>query len=58
MQHQRRCFPHADSADFAEALNVSGIPHFLVYDKQGRLLVYDAPRPSSPDALTLLQGLK
>ena len=49
---------HDATGRLAEALNVSGIPHFLVYDKQGRLLVYDAPRPSSPDALTLLQGLK
>lgn len=49
---------HDANGRLAEALNVSGIPHFLVYDKQGRLLVYDAPRPSSPDALTLLQGLK
>lgn len=49
---------HDATGRLAEALNVSGIPHFLVYDKQGRLLVYDAPRPSSTDALTLLQGLK
>lgn len=49
---------HDANSRLAETLNVSGIPHFLVYDKQGRLLVYDAPRPSSPEALTLLQGLK
>lgn len=49
---------HDANGRLAEALNVSGIPHFLVYDKQGRLLVYDAPRPSSPEALMLLKGLK
>ena len=49
---------HDANGRLAEALNVSGIPHFLVYDKQGRLLVYDAPRPSSTEALTLLKGLK
>lgn len=49
---------HDATGRLAEALNVSGIPHFLVYDKQGRLLVYDAPRPSSPEALMLLKGLK
>lgn len=49
---------HDATGRLAEALNVSGIPHFLVYDKQGRLLVYDAPRPSSTEALTLLKGLK
>jgi thiol-disulfide isomerase/thioredoxin len=49
---------HDSNGRLAEALNVKGIPHFLVYDKQGRLLVYDAPRPSSTEALTLLKGLK
>lgn len=49
---------HDATGRLAEALNVSGIPHFLVYDRQGRLLVYDAPRPSSPEALMLLKGLK
>lgn len=42
-----------------DKLNVSGIPHFLIYDKNGKLLIYDAPRPSSGDKLkNLLQGLK
>lgn len=29
----------------ADALNVKGIPHFLIYGRDGRLLVYDAPSP-------------
>ncbi len=42
-----------------DKLNVSGIPHFLIYDKEGNLHTYDAPRPSSGDALkNLLEGLK
>ncbi len=42
-----------------EALNVSGIPHFLIYDKEGRLYEYKAPRPSSGEALKqLLENLR
>lgn len=42
-----------------DKLNVSGIPHFLIYDKEGHMLVYDAPRPSTGDQLkNLLEGLK
>lgn len=29
-----------------EALNVRGIPFFLIYDKEGKLYRYNAPRPS------------
>ena len=31
----------------ASLLKVQGIPRFLIYDKEGRLLNPDAPRPSS-----------
>lgn len=42
-----------------DKLNVSSIPHFLIYDREGRLLVYDAPRPSSGNSIrSLLNGLK
>lgn len=33
------------------ALNVKGIPFFLIYDKEGKLHTYKAMRPSSGDAL-------
>lgn len=35
----------------ASALNVQGIPHFLIYDKEGKLHTYKAMRPSSGDAI-------
>ncbi len=42
-----------------DRLNVSGIPHFLIYDREGLLHIYDAPRPSSGSALrTILEGLE
>lgn len=41
----------------AEALKVRGIPFFVIYDKEGRLYMSDAPRPSNPDLKGLLEGL-
>lgn len=41
-----------------EALNVRGIPFFLIYDTQGNLYRYNAPRPSDPSLKPLLQQLK
>ena len=32
-------------------LNINSIPFFLIYDKEGKLLLYGAPRPSSGDKL-------
>jgi len=42
----------------AEALNVSSIPHFVIYDKEGKLYNGNAPRPSDPSLKTLLESLK
>lgn len=33
------------------ALNIQGIPHFLIYDKEGKLHTYKALRPSSGEEL-------
>lgn len=41
----------------AEQLNVKGIPFFLIYDKEGKLYQYNAPRPSDPMLKELLLGL-
>ncbi|MCQ2067183.1 MAG: TlpA family protein disulfide reductase [Bacteroidaceae bacterium] len=42
-----------------DRLNVSGIPHFLIYDREGLLHTYDAPRPSSGSALrSILESLE
>lgn len=38
-------------------LNVRGIPHFLIYDPEGNLHTYNAPRPSSSQILPLLRSL-
>ena len=41
-----------------ESLNVSGVPFFIIYDKEGRLYKYNAYRPSDPRLKPLLEGLK
>ncbi len=41
-----------------EALNVRGIPRFLIYDKEGRLYRGNAPRPSDPALKELLESLR
>ena len=38
---------HDEGGKLANALNVKGIPLFLIYDKEGKLYHYNAPRPSS-----------
>lgn len=42
---------------FAEMLNVKGIPHFLIYGKDGRLLEYKTLRPSNPAIVKKLESL-
>jgi thiol-disulfide isomerase/thioredoxin len=37
--------------------NISGIPRFLLFDKQGNIVSTDAPRPSSPEIIPLLTRL-
>lgn len=50
---------HDSEGTLGNALNVKGIPFFLIYDKEGKLYMYNAPRPSMGFALKeLLEGLK
>ena len=39
-----------------KSLNVSGIPRFVLYSPEGRLINIDAPRPSSPQIRPLLNN--
>lgn len=42
-----------------DALGITGIPHFAIYDKEGKLLVFNAARPSSGSELKdYLESLK
>jgi thiol-disulfide isomerase/thioredoxin len=50
---------HDNNEMLGKALNISGIPFFAIYDKDGNLYQYNAPRPSSGSVLkSLLEDLK
>ncbi len=46
----------ADSG-FDKIMNIRGIPHFILYDNEGKLLLYNAPRPSSKEIRTIFDNL-
>lgn len=46
------------SGQLSKALNVGGIPFFLIYDKEGKLYRYNAYRPSDTRLKLLLESLK
>lgn len=54
--HGNQCLDAVNA--IGNALNVQGIPRFLIYDKEGRLYNGNAPRPSSSEVLELLESLK
>ena len=39
-------------------LSIPGVPYFLIYDKEGKLLEYRAPRASNPQTKAKLESLK
>lgn len=39
----------------AQDYKIKGIPRFMVFDKQGRVVSVDAPRPSSPELKEMLE---
>jgi thiol-disulfide isomerase/thioredoxin len=41
--------------EFSQYYKVNAIPRFLVFDKQGKIVTVDSPRPSNPELKTLLQ---
>ncbi len=44
-------------SDIAKLYQIKGIPRFLLFDKQGNVVSLNAPRPSSPELLPLLNKL-
>lgn len=41
--------------DMSKYYNISGIPRFMVFDQQGKIVNADAPRPSVPELKQLLE---
>lgn len=42
---------------FAKQLNITGIPHYLIYDPEGKLLVFQTDMPDNPKLKTLIDAL-
>lgn len=45
------------SAALTQKLNISGIPHYLIYSPEGKLLIYKADMPDSPKLKQTIDGL-
>lgn len=41
--------PDNFNSSFAKEYHISGIPRFMMFDKEGRIININAPRPSSPE---------
>ena len=47
--------PYTETA-CAKAYNINGIPRFMAFDKKGRIIDVNAPRPSDPNINSFLQS--
>ncbi len=45
------------NSEFVKAYNITGIPRFILIDKEGNILDADAPRPSDPKLKEVLNSL-
>lgn len=43
--------------DLAQYYKITGIPRFMVFDRQGNIVTVDAPRPSNPQLKSLLEKI-
>ncbi|TXH23012.1 MAG: TlpA family protein disulfide reductase [Chitinophagaceae bacterium] len=46
------------ASGFEKMMNVQGIPHFILYDSDGKLLHYKAPRPGTQEIRNIFNSLK
>jgi thiol-disulfide isomerase/thioredoxin len=44
-------------SDFVQGYKINGIPRFILISPEGKIINADAPRPSSPELVTLLDSL-
>ncbi|QJB34385.1 redoxin domain-containing protein [Chitinophaga oryzae] len=42
-------------SDITKFYDIKGIPRFMVFDQQGRIVTIDAPRPSTPELKALIE---
>jgi hypothetical protein len=41
--------------DIAKYYKITGIPRFMVFDRNGKIVTIDSPRPSNPELKKLLE---
>lgn len=46
------------NGEFAKKLNISGIPHYLLYSPEGKLILYKTPMPNSDALKEILDSLR
>jgi len=42
-------------SEIAKYYDITGIPRFMVFDKEGKIVSHDSPRPSQPELKTMLE---
>ena len=42
--------------NFCDLYNINGIPRFMMFDKKGRIITVDAPRPSDPEIIGFIES--
>ena len=45
------------TSDFEKLMNMQGIPHFLLYNPEGKLMIYNAPRPGSVEIRKIFDSI-
>ena len=48
---QQYIIPDNFESEFAKEYNITFIPRFMLFDKEGKIISIDAPRPSDDEAL-------
>ena len=42
--------------NFCDLYNINGIPRFMMFDKKGRIITVDAPRPADPEIIGFIES--
>jgi len=45
------------NSGFEKMMNMQGIPHFILYNPEGKLMIYKAPRPGSVEIRKIFDSI-
>jgi thiol-disulfide isomerase/thioredoxin len=57
LQGKQGFSPGGWGSDVTRVFKISSIPRYLIFNKKGELVDYNAPRPANPETLKILKGL-